>query len=121
MQELAEEVFWLNLLAPVLDLPSPESEAALEKLTELPVVHPIEGAALLDLQMLRERLWWCRLADVDDIFAQWEAAATSLRASAVQPRPGSKTWQLVERTNARVSEFKQRRASVQWPGRSLQT
>lgn len=72
-REIEEEVFWLNLLSPLLTLEPRQADAALREIARHPHTHPTEGVQMLDLGMLRRRLQRCREADPWEVVARWKA------------------------------------------------
>lgn len=71
-REIAEEVFWLHLLAPVLELPPKEADRALRELAGRPHPHP-GGARQFDLATFREKLRCCRETDPWEVVARFKA------------------------------------------------
>ena len=71
-REIEEQVFWMHLLAPALELEAREAEPVLRELALHPHVHPFEGPKIFDLATLRARLEHCREIDPWQVVSRWK-------------------------------------------------
>jgi prepilin-type N-terminal cleavage/methylation domain-containing protein len=70
-RQLEEELFWLHLLAPLLDLSSAATEVALRDLASRPHAHPHDGLCHYDRRTLHKRLEWARRVDPAALVERW--------------------------------------------------
>ncbi len=71
-RELDDEMFWLELLAPLLDMPEEETEAELVRLSRQLHPHPVDGIQTFKLSNFRARMRWARTVNPEELVARWK-------------------------------------------------
>ncbi len=85
-RELDDEMFWLELLAPLLDMPEEETEAELVRLSRQLHPHPVDGIQTFKLSNFRARLRWAQTVNPEELIARWK----ELHMNAPQPPAANK-------------------------------
>jgi prepilin-type N-terminal cleavage/methylation domain-containing protein len=67
LRKLEEDLFWIQLLQPVCDMPAGQVDEAIRALAASPLAHPREGKRLYHPNVLRSRLDGVRHADVSEL------------------------------------------------------
>lgn len=83
-KELAGEVFWLHMMAPLLELPKGQQPQALRELARRPHAHPALGVRKFDLRTLRRRLAWAASVDPAELIGRMKELETE---RGVDPAP----------------------------------
>ncbi len=71
-RELDDEMFWLELLAPLLEMPEEETEAELVRLSKQLHPHPVDGIQAFKLSNFRARLRWAETVNPEELIARWK-------------------------------------------------
>jgi hypothetical protein len=72
-RKLEDDIFWIQLLGPLVDLTPREADHALHNIAGRPHYHPRAGKRFFARQKLLERLQWARRVNRTELQRQWEA------------------------------------------------
>lgn len=73
--KLEEDVFWIDLLRPVLDAAPADAQIALRNLSGRQHAHPTQGKRIFSAELLRAKLVWARQANDHELRTRFEAAS----------------------------------------------
>jgi len=71
VEEIAEDLFWLRLLTPLVDLPPDELRNALLELLARAHPHPLRGPSRFERHVVLARLRWAQRLDPADVLSRW--------------------------------------------------
>jgi hypothetical protein len=66
------QMFWLELLVPVVGLSDDQVDVLLDDLTGKPLIHPVDGVRTFDRRTLEKHLAWAERVDPVEVFEQWK-------------------------------------------------
>ena len=82
---ISEDLFWLRLLTPLLDLSHDELRSALRELLSREHPHPVHGPSRFSRQEVLARIRWAQAVDPAAVLASWR----ELRGGAVSRSAGA--------------------------------
>ena len=71
VEQIAEDLFWLRLLTPLLDLSRDELHEALRDVLLRDHPHPLRGPSRFERHVVLARLSWAQRVDPADVLSRW--------------------------------------------------
>jgi hypothetical protein len=95
VEQIAEDLFWLRLLTPLLDLSPGELQKALTELLARDHPHPSRGRSRFERHVVLARLSWAQRVDPANVLSRWR----QLRGPG-RPRAGGRAGEAPARREA---------------------